>query len=319
MSPEPISRRRFLGASAAAVAALGGGTVFATTRAHGQRLRYGLMLFSLDADLRADLAGTLRRVREIGYRNVELFGLYGQSGHKLRELLHSLGLHCVSTHIRPTPFTPDMPSLQSNLDAQLAECRDLGLRYIVCPGPWLPERVVRKLAAGPLTKASVVAAINEFTVDDWEQGAALVNTAARKVRDHGMTLLYHNANMEFRTGADGSGFDVLLKRLDRALVEFELDCGWIQAAGLDPTAYLAKLAGRVPLVHFKDMKATPANTKLEINSTEIGTGIVDWPALIRAAEQAGTRYAFLEQEAPFTRPPLESARVNLEYLEHLSR
>ncbi|MFM2286910.1 MAG: hypothetical protein RL684_53 [Pseudomonadota bacterium] len=317
------TRRRFLKAGTAAL----GLASLVSLRAVGRRaigdspaakLQFGLQLYTVDAEMHKDLPGTLRAVREIGYRDVEVVGWYGRSAQELRRALAAANLRCVSIHLRPQQVVGALPSLEQDPEWHLRACRELGVRYLVCPGPWLPERIMRDFGQQQATKQSVMEAVGRFEPADWRRSAELLNGLGQKAHAHGIQLLYHNGNFEFVTaGSAGTGYDVLLEATDPVLVQLEIDCGWVASAGKDPLSYLASQRGRVPLIHIKDMNLTAPNVAMQIESTEIGSGIVNWPVLLHAAQAAGVKYAFAEQEEPFVHPPLESSRMNLRYLSHL--
>ena len=107
---------------------------------------------------------------------------------------------------------------------------------------------------------------------------------------------------------------ILLKEADPAL-QFEMDAGWVVAAGQDPFALLKAHPKRFRQMHVKDVKAsTKPNFALQQDPTEVGTGIIDWKRLLPAAHAAGVEGFFVEQEPPFTRPRIEAARLCADYL-----
>ena len=289
----------------------------ANSAANRVDLSLGLQLFSLDTEMKHDLPGTLREVRAIGYRHVELVGYYGLDPGRLRAQLQAASLECSSIHIRPHGSAGGLPGLAADPERHFAMCRALGVQYLVCPGPWFPESVARALPTSNLSIADIVAAVNRMTEDDWRHSAELVNKCAGLARQRGLELLYHNGNLEFVPSGSGTGFDTMLQFFNTKLVKIELDCGWVMAAGRDPTQYLREQAGLMPLIHVKDMQATPPNTRMELNPAQIGEGVVDWPALLGAAKEAGVTRAYIEQEAPFARPAMEYARNNFRYLTSL--
>jgi sugar phosphate isomerase/epimerase len=52
----------------------------------------------------------------------------------------------------------------------------------------------------------------------------------------------------------------------------------------------------------------------ETNSVVLGTGMMDWPAIFRAAEKAGVKWYFIEDESPAA---VEQIPRSLHYLEKL--
>jgi sugar phosphate isomerase/epimerase len=315
----PMERRRFVGAGLAALGLYGAGLgrIAAAGRVQfplGPQVPFGLQLFSLDAEMHRDLPGTLRDVSAIGYREVELVGYYGLAPGALREQLQKATLQCRSIHIRPLGSPGSLPGLAQAPERHFVMARELGVRYLVCPGPWFPHSVARTLPTSSLSIADIVTAVDRMTEDDWRMSAGLINRCGEGARRHGLQLLYHNGNLEFVRSGATTGFDILFRHFDPELVKLELDCGWVMAAGHDPIRYLRTDAGRIRLAHIKDMTATPANTRMILNPAQIGEGIVDWVALLQAVRGAGVEVAYVEQEAPFTRSALEYARNNLQFL-----
>ena len=80
---------------------------------------------------------------------------------------------------------------------------------------------------------------------------------------------------------------------------------WVAYAGYDPVEYIRRYAGRQPLMHLKELAADRRA------NVELGTGILDFAAIIRAGQQAGTEHFIIEQEE-YTLPPLESCKASLD-------
>ena len=87
---------------------------------------------------------------------------------------------------------------------------------------------------------------------------------------------------------------------------FELDLAWITAAGKDPVAYFKKYPGRFEVWHLKDL--TP-----EKHDATLGEGIIDFKPIFAAADTAGMKYWFLEQDNCRTHTPFESIRISRDY------
>jgi sugar phosphate isomerase/epimerase len=309
-----MDRRCVLRAGVAAVSLAGSGWYGPAAAGVGQ-VPFGLQLFSLDAEMQRDPPGTLRAVGAMGYREVELVGYYGLAPATLLGYLQAAELACRSIHIRPLGAPGGLPGLAEDPERHFNLARELGVRYLVCPGPWFPDSVARTLPASNVSFADILAAVDRMTEDDWRESAELINRCGGAARRRGLKLLYHNGNFEFVRSGSATGFDTLLRHFDPGVVDLELDCGWVMAAGHDPLRYLATNAGRIRLVHLKDMTSTPANTRMVLNPAQIGEGIVDWTALLAAVRHAGVELAYVEQEAPFARPALDYARNNLRFLQ----
>ena len=110
----------------------------------------------------------------------------------------------------------------------------------------------------------------------------------------GLRQGYHNHDFEF-AAAPGGGtlFDALLTGTDPGLVDFEMDVYWVTKAGHDPLALMAKYPGRFPLLHLKDASPAP-----EQKIVDVGTGTIDFPAILKAAKAHGLKHAYVENDQP---------------------
>ena len=307
-----ISRRTMM-AGAAAGAALGGAMAQAAERAFFQRtgLPLGLQLYTLGPDLAADPEGMLRQVAAAGYRTVELAGLAGHLAADFRAMLDKAGLAATSSHVGAA--SSKAQAGLDNLDGVIAEARVLGVARIVLPSPPTPERL--KPAAGESRLDFLLRMTKSLTVEDWKATAALLNAKAKPLKAAGLTLGYHNHNLEFAPVGATTGLAVLLAETDPGLVQFEMDAGWVVAAGADPFAILKAHPRRFRQMHVKDVKAsTKSNFVFQQDPTEVGAGIIDWKRLLPAAHAAGVDGFFVEQEPPFARPRIEAARLDADYL-----
>jgi sugar phosphate isomerase/epimerase len=276
----------------------------------------GLQLYTLGDEVAKDLTGTLQAVAAIGYREVELPNFYGRPAKELRAALDAAGLACPSIHVPGSPFVPGMPSLADDPAKLAAEVHALGARYVVMPLFLLPEHLLNARKPGEDFLATLTAAATAMTADDWTRTAAFLNEKGRELKRQGLQLAYHNHNPEFLSLPEGTnGFELLVKNTDPNLVAFELDVGWVAAAGADPVKVLSSHPGRIQLLHLKDLKTPTNRIPFKMNPSDVGAGIVDWPRLLRAARTAKIDHYFVEQEPPFERPRIESARIAFQYLQ----
>jgi sugar phosphate isomerase/epimerase len=280
------SRRSFLKASGAVAAA----SLVGADRLSAATLKFpiGLQLYSVRNLLPKDFDGTLAKVRAAGYTEVEAAGYYDKTTADFRKAMDAAGLRCVSTH-------HPLGVLRPRLDELIEYGHTLGLEYMICS-----SSVRRDPAAkGPLT------------LDDWHYVAGEFNRIGEKVKAAGMRFGYHNHIPEFGTEGGVVFYDELLRLTDPKLVVFEMDCGWVFAAGRNPIEYLSKTPGRFPLLHVKDM--TKGTTEA-FHSTVMGRGLVDYQPILRAA--TGLKHYFIEQEE-FDIDPIEALKLDAEYMRKL--
>jgi sugar phosphate isomerase/epimerase len=290
------SRRQFLLGSGLGVAALAsyGLPNFAQAAPPGKRP--GIQLYTIDEAMRADAAGTLKRLRQIGYLEVESAGFGGLSATQFRGLMNDAGVSCPSAHLQ---FDVD------NLDRAFADAHALGAKYAV-------SSISRSLALGARAPKDVLG--TGMSLDEAKRTAELANRIGAGAHRAGLQFTYHNHNFEFADQGNGAiGYDVLLKETDPRLVKFEIDCGWMIFAGHDPVEYIGKYPHRFPMIHVKDFLA-PGNDG-QMRGAELGRGTVDYKPIFAAAIKAGLQHYFVEQEGPFARvSPLEAAQVDYDYL-----
>ena len=155
-------------------------------------------------------------------------------------------------------------------------------------------------------------------VDHWKRTATLLNERGEALQREGLSLSYHNHDLEFLTVSGTRGWDILMADTDPKLVSFEVDIGWVVAGGLDPVAFVEGLAGRVRQLHVKDLNV-PSEPRdvLKMDSTEVGSGIVDWRKVLAAAYRAGARQFYVEQEPPFKLDRFDAVAKSYAYLSNL--
>jgi sugar phosphate isomerase/epimerase len=281
------SRRSFLKTSAAVAAAASIASRGLSAAPLGVPI--GLQLYSVRELLPKDFDGTLSKLAAAGYVEVEAAGYYGRTAAQFRHAMEQAGLRCVSTHHA-------MAQLRPHLDEYIEYAHNLGLSYIVCPAPTRRDP----------------AAKGELNLDDWRWVAGELNLIGQKVKAAGMTFGYHNHGPEFGRENGIVFYDELLRLTDPNLVVFEMDCGWVFAAGRNPLDYLAKTPQRFPLLHVKDMARNP---KGEYASTVLGRGAMDYHPILRAA--TGLKHYFIEQEE-FDIDTIEALRLDADYMRKLS-
>ena len=246
-------------------------------------LPIALQMYTVRDDAARDFAGTLRRVAEIGYRSVELAGYGDLTAAELRKVLDDLGLRVAGSHA-------GIDALETSLERVIEDNRVLGNQYVVCP--YLPAERRQDASA-------------------YREVANALTEIGARLKQAGLQFAYHNHDFEFQWFDGASGYDIMMESSDPDLVQIELDTFWVKRAGQDPAAYLRKYAGRVPLIHLKDMTEGPNPT-----FAEVGEGTMDFQAIFAEAETAGAQFYVVEQDV-CQRPPLESVRISFENLRRM--
>ncbi len=252
----------------------------------------GLQLYSLREQFKSDVPGTLDLVKKLGVSEVETASTYGLPVEQFTAMLQERGLHAVSAHFQYEPLSKD-------IDAAVREAKALGVRYVVCP--WIPHEIA------------------DFTEADAKRAAADFNRWGEAFAKAGIKFGYHVHGYEFRPQGDGTLFDVLVRETKPELVTFEMDVFWVMHPGQDPVKLLEKYPARWELMHLKDIRKG-ARTGIytgkapKEDDVTLGTGQVDWAAVLRTAAKTGVKHYFIEDESPTV---LEQLPQSLRYLETL--
>jgi sugar phosphate isomerase/epimerase len=299
------SRRNFVTGSAAALslAAAGVRAARASPAPGPLGLPIGLQLYSVREAVAEDLAGTLRKVAQIGYGEVEFAGMPAMPAAQLRALLAELGLNAPSMH-------SSMADLQTDLTHRLDYAHELGAKYLVCSFP--------STADGRFLHAAGAALPMGIRLDDWYWNADQLNRIGELAKSAGMRCAYHNHNLEFRTFDGMSAYEALLRRTSPALITMELDIAWVVTAGVDPSQLLREHGARISLLHIKDVRkdAHVVQDRVDAQTTELGAGRIDWPRVFASVTPGSVSHYFVEQEN-FTGTPLQAAKINFEFLRQL--
>ena len=249
----------------------------------------GLQLYSLRDQFAKDVPGSLDKVRNLGFKHVELAGTYGLKPEEFKALLDARGLKAIAGHFGYEKYRDDVEAIAK-------EAKALGLEYVGCA--WIPH-------PDPFDEKTLREAIGVF------------NKAGEALAKHGLKFYYHIHGYEFQPTATGTLFDVMMKETKPEYVNFQMDVFWAVHPGQDPVKLFEKFGNRWVMTHLKDMrKGTPTglltgHTDVK-NDVAIGTGQIDFPPLLKAAKKAGVKWHFLEDESPSVEQQLP---VSLRYLE----
>lgn len=224
------------------------------------------------------VADSLQKVAAIGYTAVQVSGFGPVDYREVARLVADNGLTVASTHVSWERFLHD-------LDQLIVEHQAWG-----CVHP----------AIGSLPR--------EYnSLDGLSRFVDELGPVAEKLAAVGMDFSYHNHSHEFAKYNGQRWIDLLLAATTPAQLKMELDVYWVQHGGGDPADYVRRCAGRMPLLHLKDMIITPER---EQRFAEIGEGNLNWPAIMAAAQEIGVEWYFVEQDRCYGRDPFESLAIS---------
>lgn len=215
------------------------------------------------------LDATFRMIKEIGYDQIQTAG-FGEIGiEKYTELAHTSGLEIIGTHW-------DFDDLMKNTDDVMKAHSEILKTNIIGIGA-MPRYAFEK--------EGLLKFISEF------------NVLGEKLKKYGFKLTYHNHHFEFaKIDETKTIMDYFYEELDPEAITFCLDTYWVQRGGGNPTTWVEKLAGRIDILHLKDMAVENTENGTEAFMTEVGYGNIDFDSIINAAQKGGVKYYCVEQD-----------------------
>ncbi|WP_219921568.1 sugar phosphate isomerase/epimerase [Rufibacter sp. XAAS-G3-1] len=277
-------------------AAASGATGASAAGAGNSRIsNIGVQLYTLRELLPKDVKGVIGKVAQIGYQDVETYDYSPQTGYwnlapkAFRELLQANHLVSTSGHYE---FGQYMKDGNTDVVKRYIEAGNLvGHTHITVP--YLDEEL-------------------RGSADGYKKIAEKINKAAELCNASNLKLAYHNHDFEFKTYGDTTGYDILLKETDPALVSFEADLFWMERAGHKPVDLFNQHKGRFVMWHVKDIDKNSPSL-----NTEIGSGTMDYKAIFAQAQTSGVDRIFVEQEnfAPGM-DPFQSLKQSHDYVKN---
>lgn len=268
-------------------------------------LPIAIQLYGVRDFMDKDPEGTLREIARMGYDGIEpCGGSYGLEPQAFRALCDELGLKIISAHVSYHMLTTD-------LENQLSLYQTLGVEYIAYP------YMVEGQRPGDA---------------DYETVLENMRHIGKLAKSKGIQMLYHNHDFEFKKINGQYKLEYQFDHLTPEELQAEIDTCWVTVSGEDPSAYIRKFTGRCPVVHLKDFymsgekpkhlyaliglpqtEAEEGESKLEFRPA--GKGMLNVPAILQAAKDAGAKWIIIEQDAPsLEMDQMECARAGIEYL-----
>ncbi len=280
VEPSRLTRRDFakLGGAGLAVACAG---VLSPALAAG-KIPIALQLYSLRADCKSDLPGTLAAVARMGFQGVEFADYYGRSANELRKMLDDLGLKAMSTHLM--------------LDEMMGD-------------KFAPTVEFNQVLGNPRLTCRWVSATK--TIQPWYDVARNLNEVAEKLKPHKMEVGFHNHPHELVAVEGKIPLDVILDNTTRD-VTMQLDLASVMKSGGDPIAYLKRYPGRARTMHVKDY--SPTNDK-----ALVGEGIMKFEEIFRLAETTGGVEWYIIEQETYPYPPQESVERCLKAMRKMGK
>ena len=267
-------------------------------------LPVAVQVYSVRDDASADLRATLEKIKAIGYDGVEFAGLYGYAPEDIKKMCEEIGLVPISAHV---PYQ----DMVNDAEKVLSDYATIGCKFVAVP--YLKEE-------------------NRPGTDDFPNVIENIKKIGAVANKLGMTLLYHNHDFEFIKLDGKYALDILYDEVPADLLQTELDVCWVNVGGEVPADYIRKYAGRCPVVHLKDFHGEKSDDMYELIGIDnkapkrpgnfefrpVGSGLQDFPAILKAAEESGATWVVVEQDkASMGLTPMECVTKSREYLKNL--
>lgn len=291
------NRRNFLKISAAgSIGMMLLGTAGCKTVIDRKSFGVGLQLYSIRDAMTADALGSLKKLSDMGFKNLELAGyadgkFYSYAPAEFKKIVTDLGMDIISSHaaVEAQGITTETAKIMADAHAEL------GVKY--CIQPWVNDE--------------------DRTIETYKRMIGDWNKVGEIMKEVGIQFGYHNHNFEF-ANIDGivPYYDIFMPEMDANLITMELDLFWATKAGQDPVAMFNKYPGRFQLLHLKDMSINnaPYFDVIKDDICSVGAGLIDFKTILAAKETAGAKYTFVEDDNQGNGKPFEALEVSISNL-----
>lgn len=244
--------------------------------------RIAAQLYTLREYLKtpAEIASTLKKVKKIGFDAVQVSGMGPISEPELVKMLDGEGLVCCATHESGKMIVEETSKVVDRLNA-------LKCKYTAYP---YPHCALKSEA-------------------DYIQLAKSLDVAGKTLAAAGQVLTYHNHAIEFERFGARLGLEIIYDESSPKYLQGEIDTYWVQHGGCNPVEWCKRLSGRLPLLHLKEFGIV----ENQIRMLEIGSGSLDWKAIVATAKKSGTEWFIIEQDVCRI-DPFDSLKMSLKYL-----
>lgn len=239
------------------------------------KTKIGLQIYSIREKCDQDFENVLKQVAAAGYDGIEFYSFFNIEADKMKQLLNTYNLKAMGTHT-------NFDVLQNDLDGLIRYMTTIESQYVGLAGYACEDR------------------------DGWLKFCEKFDKVGEKLRQNGISLLYHNHAHEFEQKFDGETVqEIILKNTSPENVSLEVDCYWVRYADLDPETYLKNNINRIKTIHLKDMSTD------DRKMTEVGTGINNCSKLFNIVKDAGFEWVVIEQDNIYI-DQFESIKISID-------
>ena len=155
--------------------------------------------------------------------------------------------------------------------------------------------------------------------DGYRRFAERMNAEGRACKAAGLRYIYHFHAFEWINFGDVRGIDILLSETDPDAVFFQPDVFWLTNAGTEASVSLKLFKGRAFFMHVKDYAIRKLEGKIEdvpFHFASVGTGNLNWPGIIKTADEMGIERFVIEQDM-CEGDPFEAVKLSFDNLNNM--
>jgi len=265
----------------------------------------GVQLYSVRDDMKKDPSGTLKKLAQMGYKDVEHAGyynkkFYGYSIADFKKILDDNGMKMESGHdfLGSKQWDKSTNDFTDDWKKTIDDAAAIGMKYVISPG----------------VDESLCQDVNNF-----RHYMDMFNKSGELCKKAGIHFAFHNESYEFNHSLDGTLiYDLLLQSTDKNLVAQQIDIGNMYEPGGRALHYLKKYPGRFLLMHVKDeiKKSNPGSDGNTYESCLLTKGVIPVKQVVDYARQTGTEYFIIEQESYQDKTPLNAVAEDFKIMKH---
>ncbi len=248
---------------------------------------FGIQLYTLRDVIQEDPKATIKQLGDYGFKQIESYDgdqgmFWNMKNTEFKKYLDDLDIKLLSSHC----------DIKKDFEIKAAQAAEIGMEYLICPH------------VGPQT-----------SVEEWKKVTDRFNECGEICKKNGIKFAYHNHAYTFVPFSGMIPHDFLMENTDPDLVHHQMDIYWVVTGGADPIEYLKKYPNRFTLCHVKDrLKDIPLEDHSA--SCNLGTGMIDFPSILKVAKENGMKHFIMEQEKYDNSTPMEAAKIGAEYLKN---
>lgn len=253
------------------------------------KFKFAAQLYSVREEFAKDCEGTIKELKNIGFKAVQLDGMRGNEPLEVARILKKYNMEVAGMHIKHDRFLNDIDGIVE--ESYLFGCKDIYCKYID----------------------------NEYqNIDGYKLTKKVLLEAVKKLSNLGFRVGLHNPEYDFNNTIDGRYvMDYITDPEYGISIYPEVDTYWISVAGHNPVEYIKRYSGRMPIIHFKDYKHGFNSNDMDNNLREIGKGDIDFLSILKWGNKNGIEYYCIEQDRSQI-GILNSLKISLDYITKLS-